>query len=322
MLVPLKGHEKSKFGGFNDEAPTNHPIERLDITVLENNFEKWFREEDSLQAFLNPKVAKQRFQDFKTKVEVWKSREKQRARVKKSYKKHTQKLRSTLIEKAKRFTIDNELVHQCMTIFDGLQEDLSKLSKEEKILNDFLVQVPENFIVLEVRELDSIAEKFEKVFKDNFQILQDFVQHVKQDCVMDKFFFNFFDIPDLIIKMKYTRNQYDMIVKVLLKVKNSYLEAKMEKEIMVKMQENLLKMSGRGQYDQDENDGGQGFGGFKGKKGEDQEQKIADMQVTDEDFVPLELFDGVLAEFQHKFFTKRHVQLEFIKLCREEAIKK
>ena len=209
-----------------------------------------------------------------------------------------------------------------MTIFDGLQEDLSKLSKEEKILNDFLVQVPENFIVLEVRELDSIAEKFEKVFKDTFQILQDFVQHVKQDCVMDKFFFNFFDIPDLIIKMKYTRNQYDMIVKVLLKVKNSYLEAKMEKEIMVKMQENLLKMSGRGQYDQDENDGGQGYGGFKGKKGEDQEQKIADMQVTDEDFVPLELFDGVLAEFQHKFFTKRHIQLEFIKLCREEAIKK
>ena len=34
---------------------------------------------------------------------------------------------------------------------------------------------------------------------------------------------------------------------------------------------------------------------------EENPQKVADMMVTDEDFVPLELFDGVLGEFQHKF---------------------
>lgn len=46
------------------------------------------------------------------------------------------------------------------------------------------------------------------------------------------------------------------------------------------------------------------------------------MVITDEDFVPLDLFDGVLGEFQHKFQTKHQVFLEFIKLCREEAVKK
>jgi hypothetical protein len=46
------------------------------------------------------------------------------------------------------------------------------------------------------------------------------------------------------------------------------------------------------------------------------------MMITDEDFVPLDLFDGVLGEFQHKFQSKRQVQLEFIQLCREEAVKK
>ena len=112
---------------FSYEEKENKPDEKLDITVLENLFEKWFREEDSLQAFLNPKVAKQRFADFKTKVGVWKAREKQRARVKKAYKTHTQKLRQTLIEKSKRFTIDNELVHQCQNAFDNLQEDLHRL---------------------------------------------------------------------------------------------------------------------------------------------------------------------------------------------------
>lgn len=62
---------------------------------------------------------------------------------------------------------------------------------------------------------------------------------------MDKFYFNFFDIPDLIVKMKYTRKDYDMIIKVLLKVKKSYLETKMEKEIMERMQENLLKIQSK-----------------------------------------------------------------------------
>lgn len=41
---------------------------------------------------------------------------------------------------------------------------------------------------------------------------------------MDKIYFNFFDVPDLIVKNNYKRHEYDMILKVLLKVKNSYLE--------------------------------------------------------------------------------------------------
>lgn len=69
---------------------------------------------------MNPKVAKVRFADFKTKIQVWKQREKQRSRLKKAYKRHTQKLRQTLIEKTKRFTIDKELVHLCMNVFDNL----------------------------------------------------------------------------------------------------------------------------------------------------------------------------------------------------------
>ena len=52
---------------------------------------------------------------------------------------------------------------------------------------------------------------------------------------MDKFYFNFFDVPDLIVKNQYSRREYDLILKVLLKVKNSFLEAKMEKEVMRKM---------------------------------------------------------------------------------------
>jgi len=55
-------------------------------------------------------------------------------------------------------------------------------------------------------------------------MLQTFVSQVRVDCVIDKVFFDFFSIPDLILKMKYNKKDYDIILKVLLKVKNSYLE--------------------------------------------------------------------------------------------------
>jgi len=48
---------------------------------------------------------------------------------------------------------------------------------------------------------------------------------------MDKFFFNFFYIPDLIVRRAYSRKDYELILKVLNKVKTSYIESKMEKEI-------------------------------------------------------------------------------------------
>lgn len=84
--------------------------------------------------------------------------------------------------------------------------------------------MPKNLTLLEVKELNTIADKFEKGHDENFKMLQNFVAQVKADCVMDKIYFDFFSIPDLILKMKYNKKDYDIILKVLLKVKNSFLE--------------------------------------------------------------------------------------------------
>ena len=148
----------------------------------------------------------------------------------------------------------------------------------------------------------------------------DFVQQVRSDCVIDKLYFDFFSIPDLIVKMKYSKKDYDVILKILLKVKKSFLEQKMEKELYVKLSQSISKSAARDDQDGDAENAGFSFGAQRGKKADEDENKISEMQITDEDFVPLDLFDGVLAEFQHKFDTKRQIQLEFIRLCREEAI--
>lgn len=67
--------------------------------------------------------------------------------------------------------------------------------------------------------------------------MKDFVALVKQECVMDKIYFSFFDIPDLIVRNHYSKKDYEKVIKVLKKVKNSYLDLKIEKQVMKRMQD-------------------------------------------------------------------------------------
>ena len=89
-------------------------------------------------------------------------------------------------------------------------------------------------------------------FKLELTLLKDFSAVVKTECVMKSVFFSFYDIPDLIIKKRYPRKDYDLIIKLLNKVKKLFLA---HKATIV------------------------------------QGVKLEDLSVTDEDLVPLELFD-------------------------------
>ena len=57
-------------------------------------------------------------------------------------------------------------------------------------------------------------------------MLEEFVNAVKQECVIDVSSFIFQDIPDLIVKKRYSRKDYADIIKVVNKVKICYLDIK------------------------------------------------------------------------------------------------
>ena len=82
--------------------------------------------------------------------------------------------------------------------------------------------------------------------------MRDFSQVVKTECVLNQHFFSFFDIPDLIVKKKYQRKDYEQILKLLQKVKKLYM---MQKSLIIK------------------------------------DKPLEEIEITDEDLVPLELFD-------------------------------
>lgn len=97
-------------------------------------------------------------------------------------------------------------------------------------------------------------------------VILSFVQIVKTECVLNQHYFSFYDIPDLIIKKKYQRKEYELILKILNKVKKEYLVQKAQ--IVT-------------------------------------DKPVAELEVTDEDLVPLDIFDLIISQKEHKFDDRK-----------------
>lgn len=84
-----------------------------------------------------------------------------------------------------------------------------KYIREEKTINNFLCLLPENNQILEIKDLERVLDNETRMFKIEMNLLRDFAQIVRTECVLNQYFFSFFDIPDLIVKKKYQRKEYD-----------------------------------------------------------------------------------------------------------------
>jgi len=79
-------------------------------------------------------------------------------------------------------------------------------------------------------DLLRLIEQAENAHNEVHIMYQKFIQVVKHECVMDNHFFTFTSLPELIVRKNYTRKQYEQISKLLVGVKNSYLEFRSKKE--------------------------------------------------------------------------------------------
>ena len=175
------------------------------------------------------------------------------------------------------FNMEKERVIACVLSFLQFYEDKEQVEREEKIINDFLCCLPDGGSVghqiLEIKDLERVLDNETRSFKLESALLREFAATVRAECVMEQNFFSFYDIPDLIVKKKYQRKDYESIIKMLNKVKKSYLVEKAE----------ILGKD-------------RGSGGGK---------SLEEIVITDEDLVPLDLFDKVLQSRENKQELKR-----------------
>jgi hypothetical protein len=77
--------------------------------------------------------------------------------------------------------------------------------------------------VLDLTHFEKLIDQLTNVFNGEFKILERFSGWVKAECVLDQFYFNFHEIPELILRKKITKKDYELLTKLLLKVKRAYI---------------------------------------------------------------------------------------------------
>lgn len=92
-------------------------------------------------------------------------------------------------------------------------------------------QLPEGVSAsIEPDDFQRVILKAEIDHNELHELFTQFVSVVKDECVMNVHFFSFTGLPDVIVRKNYTRVQYLSLTKLLLAVKNAYLEQRARTE--------------------------------------------------------------------------------------------
>ena len=84
--------------------------------------------------------------------------------------------------------MEKERVIACVLSFLQFYEDKDQIEKEEKIINDFLCQLPDGGIghqILEIKDLERVLDNENRAFKLESTLLRDFATIVRAECVME-----------------------------------------------------------------------------------------------------------------------------------------
>lgn len=118
-----------------------------------------------------------------------------------------------------------------------------------------------------------------------------FVNVVKNECVMNVHYFAFTSLPELIVRKNYSRKQFQLLTKLLLKVKEEYLQQRNKQKECVD----------------------------DPKKDKDNMPPKSDPNIiTEEDLVEIQLLDDFLVGFQRNFDRKKAIWNMFIQKAKEE----
>lgn len=75
-----------------------------------------------------------------------------------------------------------------------------------------------------------LIQKEETAHNEKRDLYNAFVAVVKSECVMEGTFFSFTSLPDMIVRKGYTRKQFEIITKLLVAVKDTYLKQRAKTE--------------------------------------------------------------------------------------------
>ena len=125
-------------------------------------------------------------------------------------------MRDFFLDEIDKHNQNKDRIEKCITDYNSFTEDMNTVRKENKIINDFLSNLPVTLSIVMIEDLEKLLKTEQNKINSKMRMLNDFVVTVKQECVMNQQFFSFFEIPEVIVKKNYPRKDYeDIILKFL-----------------------------------------------------------------------------------------------------------
>lgn len=148
---------------------------KLNLKDLQERYEKFKKDDENINNVVKPNVIRQRFADFRKITSVWTERVNFRKRMKRTFLRNKASLRQALTTAIKNFTIEKEIIVNTLESYTTFHEKFERKIKDEKILNNFLADLPSTGQIIEVSDLERHVQAKIRKFSEDSKVLTDFI---------------------------------------------------------------------------------------------------------------------------------------------------
>jgi len=208
-------------------APEDKWEEKLFLLSAElgRRYDEYVAEEENLKGVLNVHTLKTRNYEIHQKLTQWKNTLIQQREMDDYYQNKCEYILDKLKEFSESTMLEkDELDRRISSFYDFIEQKREFRWRFKTIMKFLDSSVGNNIISLKdlKRNLENMA--IQKLAE--FSLLKGFIEQIRQRCAVRGTFFSFFDVPDVILLLKYGKREYDLVIKFLKKAKEAFLQSK------------------------------------------------------------------------------------------------
>jgi len=188
---------------------------------LGKKYDEYIAKNENLKGVLNVNTLKLKNYQFQQKVIHWKENPAKEKEMYKNYENKAEFILRKLKEQSEFTLLEKQGFEVCISDFRNLLERKKELWEALKVIMKFLstMTLP---IILSIKDLKVHLEKIASKKAREFSLLEDFIVQIKSHSAFNGHTFSLYDIPDVILKMHYTAEEYNLIIKFTNKIKDNF----------------------------------------------------------------------------------------------------
>ena len=148
--------------------------------------------------------------------------------MKKRNKLITERMVAYWVNTLSNFNINREDLEECIVKYNEFNEQICRNFKQFKAVNLMLSSISfENKDFLTMADLDAVIQDSKNKLLPKYDFHTELCTNIKDECISIKNYFTIGDVPELIVRKRISRKDYeDKVLKLLQKVKKIYLKQK------------------------------------------------------------------------------------------------